>query len=104
MCRLVINAPILKSVRSTIGAMSGWLWKPEQRRRTFAALLLIGAFYGWQYFQSRNDVSLTILPLNGGHAVHLDAPGRANDWLIDCGDTNAVEFITRPYLRAQPSF
>ena len=84
-----------------IGTMSGWLWKPEQRRRSFAALLLVFAFYGWQFVQSRNVTTLAILPLNGGHAIHLDAPGRANDWLIDCGNTNSVEFITRPYLRGQ---
>ena len=84
-----------------IGTMSGWLWKPERRCRTFAALLLIAAFYGWQYVDSRKHISLTIIPLNGGHAAHLDAPRRADDWLIDCGNTNVVEFITRPYLRGQ---
>ncbi len=84
-----------------IGSMSGWLWKPEQRRRTFAALLLVSTFYAWQFNQSRREITLAILPLNGGHAVHLDAPGRENDWLIDCGNTNSVEFITRPYLRGQ---
>ena len=84
-----------------IGTMSGWLWKREQRRRTFCALLFVVAFYGWQFSQSRKEISLTILPLNGGHAEHLDAPGRANDWLIDCGNTNTVEFVMRPYLRGQ---
>ncbi len=84
-----------------VGSMSGWLWKAEQRRRTFAALLLVFAFYVWQYKQSRNETSLTVLPLNGGHAVHLDAPGWSDDWLIDCGNTNSVEFITRPYLRGR---
>ncbi len=84
-----------------IGTMSGWLWKAEQRRRTFAALLLVLVFYAWQFTQSRKEITLTILPLNGGHAVHLDAPGRADDWLIDCGNTNSVEFITRPYLRSR---
>ncbi|KAB2649028.1 MAG: DUF4131 domain-containing protein [Verrucomicrobia bacterium] len=84
-----------------VGSMIGWLWKAEQRRRTFAALLLVFAFYVWQYKQSRNETSLTVLPLNGGHAVHLDAPGWSDDWLIDCGNTNSVEFITRPYLRGR---
>ena len=84
-----------------VGTMSGWLWRAEQRRRTIAALALIMAFYGFQFFQARKEISLTILPLNGGHAAHLDAPGRADDWLIDCGNTNSVEFITRPYLRSR---
>jgi ComEC/Rec2-related protein len=84
-----------------VGTMSGWLWKPEQRRRTLVALALVAAFYCFQFLRSRNEITLTILPLNGGHAAHLDAPGQAADWLIDCGNTNSVEFITRPYLRSR---
>ena len=42
-----------------------------------------------------------MLPLNGGHAVFVDAAGRKNDWLVNCGDENAVEFTLKPFLRAQ---
>ena len=83
-----------------IGTISGWLWKAEQRRRTIAALLLVAAFYGWQFYKSQNEISLTVIPLNGGHAIHLDAPGQSGDCLVDCGNTNAVEFVARPFLRA----
>jgi competence protein ComEC len=31
----------------------------------------------------------------------VDAAGRKNDWLVDCGDVNAVNFILKPFLRAQ---
>ena len=44
---------------------------------------------------------MTVLPLNGGHAVFVDAAGRKNDWLVDCGDENAVDFTLKPFLRAQ---
>ena len=44
---------------------------------------------------------LTILPLNGGHAVHFDTRGCAEDLLIDAGDQPAAELILRPFLRAQ---
>ena len=81
--------------------MSGWLWKPERRWRTTAAIFLVAVFYGWQSFASRKDVELTILPLNGGHAEYLDAAGSSNDWLMDCGNTNSVEFVMRPFLRAK---
>lgn len=84
-----------------IGTMSGWLWKPGRRWRTTAALLLIALFYGGQQFASRNDIELTILPLNGGHAEYFDASGRNNDWLMDCGNTNSVEFVLKPFLRAK---
>ena len=84
-----------------IGTMSGWLWKPERRRRTIVAILLVTLFYAWQSFATRKDIELTILPLNGGHAEYLDAAGKSNDWLMDCGNTNSFEFITRPFLRAK---
>ena len=42
-----------------------------------------------------------MLPLNGGHAVFVDAAGRKGDWLVDCGDENAVKFTLKPFLRAQ---
>ena len=28
-------------------------------------------------------------------------PGRKNDWLVNCGDENAVNFTLKPFLRAQ---
>jgi ComEC/Rec2-related protein len=84
-----------------VGFLSGWLWQPERRRRTIAALLLIALCYGGQWFATRKHIELTILPLEGGQAEYLDAAGRKNDWLMDCGNTNAVEFVTRPFLRAK---
>jgi beta-lactamase superfamily II metal-dependent hydrolase len=44
---------------------------------------------------------LTVLPLDGGHAVLVDAAGRKNDWLVNCGNENAAEFTLKPFLRAQ---
>ena len=62
-------------------------------------LVLAGA--AWEWRRAHTEVVLTVLPLNGGHAVFVDAPGRNNDWLVDCGETNAVQFITKPFLHAQ---
>lgn len=84
-----------------IGFMSGVLWKPERRTRTMAALALIALFYGGQWFVARKRIELTILPLDGGHAEYFNAAGKSQDWLIDCGNTNSVELVTRPFLRAQ---
>ena len=36
-----------------------------------------------------------------GHAIYVDADGRANDWLINCGNENAVNFTLKDFLRAQ---
>jgi competence protein ComEC len=46
-------------------------------------------------------MTLTVLPLSGGQAVWFDAPGRANDLLVDCGDERPAEQVLKPFLRAQ---
>jgi ComEC/Rec2-related protein len=84
-----------------IGALSGWLFAPKRRIWSAAILILLAAIYFWRWEQSRNETSLTVLPLNGGHAVFVDAARQNNDWLVNCGDENAVEFTLKPFLRAQ---
>ena len=84
-----------------IGTLSGWLFAKERWKWSVVGVLLVFLVYGARWHQTRDEVQLTVLPLNGAHAVHLDAVGRKHDWLIDCGNTNAVEFVTKPFLRAQ---
>ena len=84
-----------------IGGLSGWLFAPRRRIWSAAVLIFIVGLFFWRWEQSRAETDLTVLPLNGGHAVWVDAAGQSNDWLVDCGDDNAVEFTMKPYLRAQ---
>src|SRR5208282_4456369 len=74
---------------------------PRRRIWSSAILILIAAGCFWHWEKSRDETELTVLPLNGGHAVFVDAAGRRNDWLVDCGDESAVEFTLKPFLRAQ---
>jgi competence protein ComEC len=83
-----------------IGALSGWLFAPQRRIRGATVLILIAAVYFWRWEKSRDETELTVLPLNGGHAVFVDAAGWKNDWLVNCGDENAVQFTLKPFLRA----
>jgi competence protein ComEC len=84
-----------------VGGLSGWLFAPPRRIWSAAALTLLAAGCVWHWQVTRSEIKLTVLPLNGGHAVFTDAAGRKNDWLVDCGDENAVEFTLKPFLRAQ---
>ncbi len=84
-----------------IGALSGWLLASRQRVWSAVALVLIVAGYVWYWQATRDEIKVTVLPLNGGHSVFVDAPGRENDWLVDCGNDRAVEFTLKPFLRAQ---
>ena len=85
-----------------VGGLSGWLFAPQ--RRIWSA-----ADFGSDCRRLRlalaerhaREIKLTVLPLNGGHAVFVDAAGRKNDWLVDCGNENAVDFTLKPFLRAQ---
>jgi len=83
------------------GALSGWLFAPKVRIWSVAALAVMLAGFAWHWQTARRDVKLTILPLYGGHAIFADAAGRRQDWLVDCGDENAVNFTLKPFLRAQ---
>jgi competence protein ComEC len=84
-----------------IGTLSGWFFRAGHRVWGVLAIVAVVGGSGWEWKQSQERIEVTILPLNGGHAVYVDAPGTANDWLMDCGDTNSVEFITKPFLHAR---
>jgi len=43
---------------------------------------------------------LTVLPLGGGHAVWLDAPGLRRDSLVDCGHERSGASILKPFLQS----
>ncbi len=84
-----------------IAIFSGWF---STRRRLFLGtmvLFFIGGIYFWKWQTARDETDLTVLPLNGSHAVYVDAAGHANDWLINCGNENAVNFTLKDFLRAQ---
>jgi ComEC/Rec2-related protein len=84
-----------------IVALGGWLKTTRRKISGAAILLLLAAAYFWRWGQSGGETDLTVQPLNGGHAVFVDAAGRQNDWLIDCGSEDAVNFTLKNYLRAQ---
>ena len=84
-----------------IAVLSGFAIRRGRRLWTVTAVAGIAAYYVAQWELGRGAMQLTIIPLNGGSAVYVDAPGRRNDLLIDCGNTNAVEFVMKPFLHAQ---
>jgi competence protein ComEC len=82
-------------------ALSGWLKTTQQKISGAVILFLMVAIYFCRWENSRRETELTVLPLNGGHAVFVDASGSKNDWLVNCGDENAVQFTLKDFLRAQ---
>lgn len=84
-----------------IGILSGWLFARPRRAWSVAGMVLLTAIYLWRWQVARSEFQITVLPLNGAHSVFVDGAGRSGDWLMDCGSTNSVEFVTKSFLRAQ---
>ena len=80
---------------------NGWLTRPRLRWWCAGGIISLGIVWGVGRWQDRALTEVTVLPLNGGHAIFVNAPGRANDWLINCGDASSVDFDLKPFLRAQ---
>jgi beta-lactamase superfamily II metal-dependent hydrolase len=83
-----------------LAAFSGWFKTMPRRLFGLGIVVFIGLVYALLWLSSRDKTSVTVLPLNGGHAVYVDADGRQNDWLINCGNENAVDFTLKNFLRA----
>ncbi|MEJ0088911.1 MAG: ComEC/Rec2 family competence protein [Limisphaerales bacterium] len=84
-----------------LAVLSGLAFRKKWRLTTLVCVVFMAIFYGWRWQASRSTTTLTVLPLNGGHAVFVQSGQAAGNLLIDCGDTNAVDFTTKPFLHAQ---
>jgi competence protein ComEC len=64
-------------------------------------VLLLASSIAGGWWSSRHTVTLTVLALRSGAALFVDAPGRHNDLLLDCGDEGSVKNSVGPFLQAQ---
>lgn len=85
-----------------LALVSGWALR-RRRRRWFMplAVVVFAGLAALRWGPARDAMTLTVLPLAGGQAVWFDAPGRADDLLVDCGDERPAEQVLKPFLRAQ---
>lgn len=86
---------------AVISLMAGWLRHPKRRIWTGATLALLACGWLAAWLAGRSITRLTILPLHGGEALYLEGRAARRDWLVDCGNAAAVEFTTKPFLRAR---
>jgi competence protein ComEC len=84
-----------------LGALTGWLFQGRRRRWKIGGAAALCAVWCAIQLWERPASHLTVLPLEQGHAVYASGPGWHNDWLVDCGDVNLADSVTKPFLRAQ---
>jgi ComEC/Rec2-related protein len=84
-----------------ISVLAGWLIRPRTRLWIAVALTLLGAAAAWQWQQERTTQRISVLPLQGGMTIYLDALHSRDDLLVDCGNDASVQFVTKPFLQAQ---
>ncbi len=81
--------------------LTGWIFTSRWKWWGIFAISITALVWIFHWQRELTTTRLHILPLNGGESVFVDVPGRANDLLIDCGNQSSVEFVTKPFLRAQ---
>lgn len=84
-----------------LALVSGWAFRPGLRLWKLSGLAALLAVWAGQLCLAWPVTKITVLPVNGGSTVYCDSMGRGRDLLIDTGSTNSVQFITKPFLRAQ---
>ncbi len=84
-----------------VAVLTGQLFRQKWRLPALVCLVAVGGFYVWRWHEARHTTTLTVLPLNGGSAVFVHDGQAANNLLVDCGNTNAANFVTIPFLHAQ---
>jgi competence protein ComEC len=84
-----------------LGALTGWFFRGRWHRWKIGSMLILCGIWCALWPWERPATRLTVLAADGGHAIHLRGPGSGNEWLIDCGGDSTVEYLAKPYLRAQ---
>lgn len=84
-----------------LGWVTGWLLKPAFRLWKICATSSACVCWLALWLHAQSCTKITVLPVNGGISIFCDLPGRKNKLLADTGNTNGVQFITKPFLAGQ---
>jgi competence protein ComEC len=84
-----------------LAVLTGWLFKANRRAWRIAGLVVLTAVWCGQWAFQRSITHITVLPLGNGNIVFCNCPEASNKLLVDCGDEKTIDFLIKPYLRAQ---
>ena len=78
------------------------MWSPARLKWVLSlSSILLASLLLWQFRTHHAAAALTVLPLDGGMAVHLKTPNNLAPTLVDCGNINAFETVLTPFLHAR---
>ncbi len=80
---------------------SGWIFRSRHKWWACAALLAAGFACAVHGAVARHTVRLSLLPLRGAPAVFVEAPGRGESLLLDCGEPEDAARILKLLLCAK---
>ena len=83
-----------------VATLGGW-FVSRFRWWVMGGLGLLAVAWAGAKLPDRAVIRTSVLPLSGGFAVWVNAPGEAGDWLFDCGNEAAVKRVTTPFLHGQ---
>jgi competence protein ComEC len=84
-----------------LAVLSGWLLKPTHRAWRVSAAGLAVLIWSVGYYDYVTETRLTIVSSGSGAIAYSDRFGASEDLVIDVGPTNSVQFVSKPFLRAQ---
>jgi ComEC/Rec2-related protein len=84
-----------------VAICAGWFARLRLRRWLVGIVALLGILTAIHWGGRARSTTMIVLPLGGGQAVLLDAPGNHRDILIDCGHERAGSAIVRPFLQSR---
>lgn len=100
----IFNVPSIPAIQIAFCyALLGFLqWKPSARFRHAPLLVLSAGIVtgGYHCYDSLQSTIITALPLNGGMSIHVDAPGKSRDLLVDAGHQDSIATLTA-FLKAK---
>jgi ComEC/Rec2-related protein len=65
------------------------------------SFITLASLLSWQLHQHYTAITLTVLPLHGGLAIHAKPADSFHPTLIDCGNQAGFESVLQPFLQAQ---
>jgi competence protein ComEC len=81
--------------------VTGWIFRTRLKWAVGAAMIAAAICLAIHWAVTRQTAHIYVLPLKGAPVIFVDSPGREDNLLVDCADTNSAAEVLKPFLGAQ---